>query len=112
MPSSHLRDQLQDALAGAYVVERELAGGGMSRGFVATDDGGAAHNTIESVLFPGPDQRLHTGDDVTYTLDKFQRQIVITDMNDDLRCITVTITYQSGASTRTYTLTAYMSTFA
>jgi Tfp pilus assembly protein PilV len=75
------------------------------------DDGGAAHE-IQSVVFPGPDQQMHTADDKTYTLDKFQRQIVISDINDDLRSITVTITYKSGASTRTYTLTAYMSTFA
>lgn len=32
-----LRDQLQDALGGAYVFERELGGGGMSRVFVARE---------------------------------------------------------------------------
>ena len=36
MPSS-LRDQLQAALGDAYRIERELAGGGMSRVFVATE---------------------------------------------------------------------------
>ncbi|MGH7718789.1 MAG: protein kinase domain-containing protein, partial [Gemmatimonadaceae bacterium] len=30
-------DQLQESLAGAYALERELAGGGMSRVFVATE---------------------------------------------------------------------------
>jgi hypothetical protein len=32
-----LRDNLQSALGGAYVIERELGGGGMSRVFVATE---------------------------------------------------------------------------
>jgi serine/threonine protein kinase len=33
-----LRDRLQEALGGVYVLERELGGGGMSRVFVARDD--------------------------------------------------------------------------
>src|SRR5256885_16603021 len=32
-----LRDQLQAALAGAYTIERELGGGGMSRVFLAEE---------------------------------------------------------------------------
>ncbi|WP_310569955.1 hypothetical protein [Gemmatimonas sp.] len=33
-----LRDQLQQTLGGGYTLERELAGGGMSRVFVARDE--------------------------------------------------------------------------
>jgi eukaryotic-like serine/threonine-protein kinase len=32
-----MRDQLQAALGAAYTIERELGGGGMSRGFVAVE---------------------------------------------------------------------------
>ena len=37
MSATDLRDQLQQALGDAYVIERELGGGGMSRVFVATE---------------------------------------------------------------------------
>ena len=77
-------------------------------GVVNTDDDGA----VESVDLPGPDQRLGTADDVTSTLDGFTRNIVITDLSDDLRSITVTVTYKAGPQTRTYSLTAYISTWA
>jgi hypothetical protein len=42
----------------------------------------------------------------------FTRQIQITDVETNLRLITVTITYQQGSATRTYTLTTYISNFA
>jgi eukaryotic-like serine/threonine-protein kinase len=37
VPDLDLPERLQDAVAGAYVIERELGGGGMSRLFVATE---------------------------------------------------------------------------
>ena len=37
MPDLDLPERLQDAVGGAYVIERELGGGGMSRLFVATE---------------------------------------------------------------------------
>jgi len=77
-------------------------------GVVNTHDDGA----VESVDLPGPDQRLGTADDVTQTLDAFTREILITDLTDDLRSITVTITYKSGPQTRSYSITAYISTWA
>ena len=40
------------------------------------------------------------------------REIVLTDVKTDLRKITVTITYKSGPTTRSYSLTALISTFA
>ena len=73
-----------------------------------THDDGAT----ESVDLPGPDQILGTSDDVTQTLDTFTREILIADISDDLRSITVTITYKSGPQTRTYSITAYISTWA
>lgn len=35
--ADQLRDQLQSTLGSAYLIERELGGGGMSRVFVATE---------------------------------------------------------------------------
>ena len=77
-------------------------------GLVGTADDGP----VESVDLPGRDQRLGTADDVTQTLAAFTRKIEIADVETDLRSITVTITYKTGPSTRTYTLTAYISDFA
>jgi type II secretory pathway pseudopilin PulG len=67
---------------------------------------------IESFDLPGPDQVLGTADDVTKTLDGFTREIAITDLTDDLRSITVTVTYQAGPTTKSYSITAYISSWA
>jgi type II secretory pathway pseudopilin PulG len=77
-------------------------------GVVNTADDGA----VESVVLPGPDQILGTADDITQTLNEFTREIRIVDLSLDLRSVTVTITYKAGGSTHSYTLTAYISTFA
>ena len=77
-------------------------------GIIGTADDGP----VESTQLPGIDQRLGTGDDKTATLDGFTREITLTDIEADLRKITVTITYKSGPTTRSYTLTALISTFA
>jgi len=77
-------------------------------GVVNTADDGA----VESNVLPGRDQTLGTADDVTETLDGFTREIRIVDLSADLRSVTVTIIYKAGASTHSYTLTAYISTFA
>lgn len=77
-------------------------------GVVNTADDGA----IESVVLPGPDQVLGTLDDVTQTLDGFTREIRIVDLSDDLRSVTVTITHRAGPSISSYTVTAYISTWA
>ncbi len=77
-------------------------------GVVDTADDGP----VESVTLPGIDQKLGTSDDVTKTLSDFTREIKIADISTDLRSITVTITYKSGTSTRSYTLTALISSFA
>jgi prepilin-type N-terminal cleavage/methylation domain-containing protein len=77
-------------------------------GLIDTADDGA----IETVVYPGPDQLFGTADDVTTTLAGFTREIQIRDIEANLRSITVIITYRDGAATRTYTLTAYISSFA
>lgn len=77
-------------------------------GVVNTADDGA----VETVVLPGRDQLLGTADDVTQTLDRFTREIRIVDLTDDLRSVTVTITYGTGPSARSYALTAYISAYA
>ena len=77
-------------------------------GIVGTADDGA----IETVTYPGPDQKLGTADDVTQSLSGFTREIRIRDLQVNLRAITVIVTYQAGSAVRTYTLTAYISSFA
>ena len=67
---------------------------------------------IESFDLPGPDQLLGNADDVTKTLDGFTREIKLVDLTDDLRSITVTVTFKSGPQTRSYSITAYISTWA
>ena len=82
-------------------------------GVVGTADDGA----VESFVLPGPDQLINSPtspsyDDITVTLSNFTREIKITTLSVDLRSITVTIAYKTGTVTRSYVLTAYISTFA
>lgn len=77
-------------------------------GLVNTDDDGA----IEEVIYPGRDGLLNTPDDTVHTLAGFKRQIRIRDINVSLRSISVTVTYQSGPSQRSFTLTTYISNYA
>ncbi len=77
-------------------------------GVVDTADDGA----VETVAYPGPDQQLGTADDMTAELIGFTREIQIRDIEANLRSITVIVTYQVGPAKRTYTLTAYISSFA
>jgi type II secretory pathway pseudopilin PulG len=81
-------------------------------GVVDTADDGP----VETVILPGPDQKMGTADDITKTLTGLTRTIAIADISpplgDVLRSVTVTITYLDGATTRTYVLTGYISSFA
>ena len=101
--------QLRNAADGGIFLggakQLKLAGGD---GILNTADDGA----VESVVFPGPDQLLGTADDKTETLSAFTREITVTTISADLRSVLVTITYPAGTTTRTYTLTAYMSAFS
>ncbi len=103
-------DQLRNVSHGGIFVDAatpmKVAG---ADGVLNTADDGA----VESVELPGPDQNLATpADNKTETLTGFTRQITISDLSQILRQVTVTITYQAGATTRTYALTAYISAFA
>jgi len=101
--------QIRNAnLGGVFLVgpkPLKLAGGD---GLINTADDGV----IETVTYPGKDGMPGGGDDVVETLDRFSREIKIIDLTVDLRSITVTVTYQSGAGTRTYSLTTYISNYA
>ena len=82
-------------------------------GLVNTSDDAAAG--VETVTLPGTDQQLNTSDDQVIPLSTFTREIMITDVpgeNGQLRSIVVTIKYQNGPRTRTYTLTTYISAYS
>jgi hypothetical protein len=92
------------------------------------------HNVSQSGIFvngpttltlPGADGLVNTADDgAIETVDvggqqvqlaHFTREIAIADVpntNGQLRSITVTLRYQSGPTTRTYTLTTFISAYA
>ena len=75
----------------------------------------ADDTTVETILLPGKDQMLNTADDQTITLTSFTREIKIRDItgeNGQLRSIVVTVKYQNGPTTRTYTLTTYISSYS
>src|SRR5256885_1581062 len=63
-----LRDDLQASLGSAYSIERELAGGGMSRVFVATESA-LGREIVVKVL---PAER--TGD---VSVERFRREIAL-----------------------------------
>src|SRR4029077_16671922 len=50
-PVADLRDQLERTLSGSYSLDRELSGGGMSRGLPATDP--PLHRLIVVKVLPG-----------------------------------------------------------
>jgi hypothetical protein len=88
-------------------------------GLVGTQtDTGALHEFI--IIGPGADGIFGTSDDQTVDLNPWmKRTIAITPVTvaggtaePNLRQITVTITYQVGRMTRTYTLVSYISAFA
>jgi len=86
---------------------RDLRAAGAD-GLLDTADDGA----IETAVYPGRDGLFGTADDVTLNLSGFAREIRIRDVETNLRSITVIVSFRDGASTRTYTLTAYISSFA
>lgn len=70
---------------------------------------------IETMQLPGKDQALNTADDAYIQLTTFTREIKIRDVsaeNGQLRSIVVTVTYKNGTTTRTYTLTTYLSSYS
>lgn len=83
-----------------------------SDGLVNTADDSSA---TETMLLAGPDNEVGTDDDRSVSLDGFLREIAIRDVpgeNGRLRSVTVTITFPSGATRESYTLTTYISAYA
>jgi hypothetical protein len=74
-------------------------------GLVNTVDDG----DIEEVRYPGRDRIMRTGDDTFIELGQFWREIKIERVTDDLRKITVTMTYTSNAQDRTFELVTFIS---
>lgn len=73
---------------------------------------------VECVTLPGPDGVLGTADDVPMSLANFNRQIAISNVlnpdgtiNQTLKQIVVTVTYQSNGGTHTYTVDGLISAF-
>jgi prepilin-type N-terminal cleavage/methylation domain-containing protein len=70
---------------------------------------------IESVELPGHDQLLDTADDNVVELTAYTREIIIRDVPDEagnLRTVTVIVTYQSGPTKRSYTLSTLISAYS
>jgi pilin/secretion family protein with methylation motif len=74
-------------------------------GLVNTIDDG----DVEEVRYPGGDRIMRTPDDTFIELGQFLREIVITRVTDNLRIITVNMTYSAAAQKRTFRLTTYIS---
>jgi type II secretory pathway pseudopilin PulG len=74
----------------------------------------ADDTTVETVTFPGKDQKLLTSDDWTFPLSTYTREIVITDLpgETDVRKVVVNVTFKNGTSTRKYTLTTFISSYS
>ncbi len=80
-------------------------------GLVNTADDGST----ETIVTPGTDQVLGTSDDQTTVLSQFTREIKVEDVageNGQLRSITVTLTYRSGPTLRTYKLVSFISSYS
>jgi prepilin-type N-terminal cleavage/methylation domain-containing protein len=87
-------------------------------GLVNTADD--ATQPVESMVFPGQDQKMFTADDVTVTLNGYTREIQIRDVPGEvdvngicnLRSITAIVVYQAGQTSRKYSLVTYISTYS
>ena len=67
-PAMELRERLQSSLGGAYQIERELGGGGMSRVFVATE-----RRLGRQVVIKTLSRELAAG----LAIDRFEREITV-----------------------------------
>jgi prepilin-type N-terminal cleavage/methylation domain-containing protein len=89
--------------------ERELRTAGDDGLLNTADD---AQAPVETIALPGPDGELGTGDDVQQPLSQYTREVVIEDVNTNLRRLRVTIRYLSGGIKRQYVLETFISAFA
>ena len=65
------------------------------------------------IVYPGPDMKLGTADDIQVPLANYKRTIQITNIANEpyLRNVLVTINYTTGRFTRSYTLTTFVSSY-
>jgi prepilin-type N-terminal cleavage/methylation domain-containing protein len=68
---------------------------------------------LDYVLYPGPDGKLGTADDVQVLLSNYTRTVTITNFHGDpnLRTVQVTVNYTAGKFQRIYTLNTLISAF-
>jgi len=66
----------------------------------------------DSIVDPGPDGMLATGDDQVMTLSSFTREVEITDVAPNLRRVRVIVRYRASHMQRQYVLTTFFSSFA
>jgi Tfp pilus assembly protein PilV len=80
------------------------------------NNGGIFLGGLRPMNLAGADGLINTGDTgealESQSLERYQREIRITQLSGDLRSITVNIRYPAGSGFRTYTLTSYISRFA
>jgi hypothetical protein len=77
-------------------------------GLVNTADDGP----VEVLIQPGPDGLLGTADDIRTPLSNYTRQILIEDISDALRRLTVTVTVRWGGRTRQYQIVTIISRYS
>jgi prepilin-type N-terminal cleavage/methylation domain-containing protein len=65
------------------------------------------------LLYPGPDMKLGTADDVKIPLANFTRTIAISNVPGEpyLRQVLITINYTTGGLPRTYSMTTFVSSY-
>jgi prepilin-type N-terminal cleavage/methylation domain-containing protein len=71
-----------------------------------------AGGTPAFIVYPGPDGKLGTADDVKQSLGNFKRTIAISPVagyTNSLNQVLITVNYTTGRFTRTYSLTTYVS---
>ncbi len=84
-------------------------------GLVNTADDLPGLTGLETMLGTGPDNKVGTADDIEMPMTTFTREIVITELpvpNPMLRQVRVIITYKVGSTSRTYTLTTFVSSIS
>jgi type II secretory pathway pseudopilin PulG len=82
-------------------------------GVVNTQD--ESGEPVETTVYPGRDRVLGTADDVKVQLTNYTREIAIEDVantSGELRKITVTITFMTGPTKKTYVLRSFISAFS
>ncbi len=65
------------------------------------------------IVYPGPDMKLGTADDIQVPLANYTRTITISNIASEpyLRNVQVTINYTTGRFTRSYTLNTFVSSY-